>query len=115
MRNQFQFGMKASRYNQGLAEEGVENSMLERGMLRSGVTISDTARAQQPFVSERADLIGRFNDEQGRGGTELVALQNKRNLLGDARTAAEAQATLGSEREKLDLELMRKLAAAGLA
>lgn len=114
-KNQFQQGMVGSRYNQRLAEEDVQNQMLERGILRSGMTLTNTARAAQPFVSERADLIGRFNDEQGRFGTEIVANMNKRNLLGDARTAAEAQATVASEREKLDLELMRKLAAAGLA
>ncbi len=114
MGNDFMMGMAAARQGQRRAGEDVNNNMLERGILRSGMTISNQARAQEPFISQKADLRRRLNPEQGRLGSEQLAVENKRNLLTDARTAAEAQATIGSEREKLDLELMRKLAAAGL-
>lgn len=114
LENEFNMGMKASRVGQREAVQGVQTDMVNRGLMRSGITLTETAKAVQPYATQRADLISRINPVEGALGSEQVAIQNKRNLLVDAQTAAEAQMRIGSEREKLDLELMRQLAAVGL-
>jgi len=100
------YGQQKAEIAQGrqLASEANYDLAADRGILRSGVLKRNLARADQGYADASARNTAMYNPDQGNLGSEYRRIESAMKLLGQQEDAQKKEATIDSERQKLEEE-----------
>ena len=100
------FEQNRRQIEQGLkfATEQTYDNLVDRGILRSGLSKQSLTETAQPFADQSAQNIAKYNPTEGALGSEYGRIESALKLLQQQEDAKAKQLKIDSEREQLEYD-----------